>query len=136
MLNVYRSGFASTQEAYESAVNDVFSALDRIEGILANKRYLTGNRLTEADIRLFTTLIRFDPVYVSHFKVVLLYGFASPWDTTYLTIYGIDVARSRSVYSVPCLGPSARRIHFSLRNVTYIDGHSFRRLLHVHIHCI
>ncbi|MBB1376611.1 glutathione S-transferase family protein [Pseudoalteromonas sp. SR43-2] len=65
---VYRTGFATTQDAYEEAFNDLFIALDKVEGILSKQRYLTGNRLTEADWRLFTTLIRFDSVYVGHFK--------------------------------------------------------------------
>jgi len=65
---VYRSGFASTQEAYQKAVNDVFEALDKVEKILTGKDYLVGNTLTEADIRLWVTIIRFDPVYVGHFK--------------------------------------------------------------------
>jgi glutathionyl-hydroquinone reductase len=70
---VYRSGFASTQDAYERAVTQLFASLDRTESNLAtsfakgNKYYLT-NVPTEADIRLFTTIIRFDPVYVQHFK--------------------------------------------------------------------
>lgn len=65
---VYRAGFATTQEAYEEAVADVFSTLDRLEDRLSRQRYLAGNRVTEADWRLFTTLVRFDPVYVGHFK--------------------------------------------------------------------
>jgi putative glutathione S-transferase len=65
---VYRAGFATTQEAYEEAVKAVFAALDTLEQRLATRRYLTGERLTEADVRLFTTLIRFDPVYHGHFK--------------------------------------------------------------------
>lgn len=65
---VYRAGFAQAQAAYESAFNDVFSGLDRVEAILAERRYLAGDVLTEADIRLFMTLIRFDPVYVVYFK--------------------------------------------------------------------
>jgi putative glutathione S-transferase len=65
---VYKAGFASTQEAYEEAASALFAALDRLEQRLATRRYLTGGRLTEADWRLFTTLTRFDPVYVGHFK--------------------------------------------------------------------
>lgn len=65
---VYKAGFATSQEAYDEAVNGVFSALDTLEVRLAQQRYLTGNQLTEADIRLWTTLIRFDPVYHTHFK--------------------------------------------------------------------
>ncbi|POF56870.1 glutathione-dependent reductase, partial [Vibrio vulnificus] len=65
---VYRCGFATTQEAYEEAYNALFSALDRVEHHLATHRYLAGSQMTEADWRLFTTLIRFDAVYVGHFK--------------------------------------------------------------------
>ena len=65
---VYRAGFATSQEAYEEAYTALFETLDRIDEHLASHRYLVGNRLTEADIRLFTTLIRFDAVYHGHFK--------------------------------------------------------------------
>ncbi|SDZ01474.1 glutathione S-transferase family protein [Pseudomonas salomonii] len=65
---VYRAGFATSQQAYESAFDDVFAELDRLEQHLAEQRYLAGEYLTEADVRLFTTLIRFDAVYYSHFK--------------------------------------------------------------------
>jgi putative glutathione S-transferase len=65
---VYKSGFATTQAAYEEAVVALFEALDKVESILSKQRYLVSDVLTEADWRLFTTLIRFDPVYVGHFK--------------------------------------------------------------------
>lgn len=65
---VYKTGFATTQEAYDEAVTDLFDCLDWVEEILSNNAYLTGDKLTEADWRLFTTLVRFDPVYVGHFK--------------------------------------------------------------------
>jgi putative glutathione S-transferase len=65
---VYRAGFATTQEAYEEAFGQLFAALDQIEERLSKQRYLAGDKLTEADWRLFTTLLRFDPVYVGHFK--------------------------------------------------------------------
>jgi len=65
---VYQAGFATTQEAYEAAVRPVFETLDWLEARLSTGRYLMGDRLTEADIRLFPTLIRFDSVYYSHFK--------------------------------------------------------------------
>jgi putative glutathione S-transferase len=65
---VYRAGFATTEEAYQEAVAELFNALDNLEQRLANKRYLTGATITEADWRLFTTLVRFDAVYVGHFK--------------------------------------------------------------------
>ncbi len=65
---VYRAGFATSQQAYESAFDDVFAELDHLEQHLGDHRYLAGEPLTEADVRLFTTLIRFDAVYYSHFK--------------------------------------------------------------------
>jgi putative glutathione S-transferase len=65
---VYRCGFAQSQEAYDIAANELFSALDKVEGILSKHRYITGDRLTLSDIRLFVTLIRFDEVYVVYFK--------------------------------------------------------------------
>jgi len=65
---VYRCGFATTQDAYDEAFDALFSALDEVELRLSKQRYLVGNCLTEADWRLFTTLIRFDAVYVGHFK--------------------------------------------------------------------
>ena len=65
---VYRCGFATTQEAYEQAFIELFESLDWIEGILEDNRYLVGPTITEADWRLFVTLIRFDAVYVGHFK--------------------------------------------------------------------
>ena len=65
---VYRCGFAGTQEAYDQAYDRLFTALDWLEDRLADRRYLMGDTVTEADVRLFTTLARFDPVYHGHFK--------------------------------------------------------------------
>ena len=65
---VYRAGFATTQAAYDEAVTELFETLDWLEDRLARQRYLMGDRITEADWRLFTTLLRFDPVYHGHFK--------------------------------------------------------------------
>ena len=65
---VYKAGFATTQDAYEANVTKLFAMLDELEERLSRQRYLTGDRITEADWRLFTTLVRFDPVYVGHFK--------------------------------------------------------------------
>ncbi|WP_180900892.1 glutathione S-transferase family protein [Martelella soudanensis] len=65
---VYKAGFATTQEAYSENVTKLFETLDMLEDRLGDNRYLMGDRLTEADWRLFTTLVRFDPVYVGHFK--------------------------------------------------------------------
>jgi putative glutathione S-transferase len=66
---VYRCGFATTQEAYEAAYDALWARLDLLEERLADRRYLTGDAVTEADVRLFTTLVRFDAVYHGHFKV-------------------------------------------------------------------
>lgn len=65
---VYRCGFATTQEAYEEALMPLFDTLDWLEGILSGQKYIAGPEITEADWRIFTTLVRFDPVYVGHFK--------------------------------------------------------------------
>ena len=65
---VYKCGFATSQEAYEEAFAALFDSLTWLEELLSQRRYLAGNRITEADWRLFTTMIRFDPVYVGHFK--------------------------------------------------------------------
>jgi putative glutathione S-transferase len=65
---VYKAGFATTQGAYEDAVGPLFAELDRLDTRLARQRFLFGDRITEADWRLFTTLVRFDAVYVGHFK--------------------------------------------------------------------
>ena len=65
---VYRAGFATSQQAYEKAYVALFAMLDKLDAHLADKRYLLGSQLTEADWRLFTTLVRFDAVYFGHFK--------------------------------------------------------------------
>ncbi|MDO4918189.1 glutathione S-transferase family protein [Kocuria sp.] len=65
---VYRCGFAGSQEAYDKAYDRLWTAMDWVEDRLSGRRYLMGDHITEADVRLFTTLVRFDPVYVSHFK--------------------------------------------------------------------
>jgi putative glutathione S-transferase len=65
---VYKAGFATSQDAYEEAVEPLFDSLEWLDGRLSTQRYLLGDAITEADWRLFTTLLRFDPVYVGHFK--------------------------------------------------------------------
>ena len=65
---VYKCGFSGSQDAYDHAVNALFDELDQLEDRLSKTRWLVGDQFTEADVRLFTTLIRFDPVYVTHFK--------------------------------------------------------------------
>ena len=65
---VYKAGFSTNQDVYHEEVQKLFSALDSLEERLSSSRYLIGDQITEADWRLFTTLLRFDPVYVGHFK--------------------------------------------------------------------
>lgn len=81
---VYRAGFATSQEAYEEAVEPLFETLDWLDARLASRRYLLGERITEADWRLFTTLLRFDVVYYSHFKTNLrrIIDYANLWPYT------------------------------------------------------
>ncbi len=81
---VYKAGFATTQQAYEDAVVPLFNTLDWLDDRLKSQRYLTGNQITEADWRLFTTLIRFDTVYVGHFKCNLkrLVDYPNLWGYT------------------------------------------------------
>ena len=93
---VYKSGFATTQKAYETAVYPLFETLDWLEAQLAERRYLTGANFSEADIRLFTTLIRFDAVYVGHFKTNLrrLVDYPNLW------------AYTREIYQHPAIRPT------------------------------
>jgi putative glutathione S-transferase len=88
---VYRAGFATTQEAYEAAFHQLFDSLDWVEGLLTKQRYLAGQQLTEADWRLFTTLIRFDAVYFGHFKT----------NRQLLADYPAISAYVRELYQVP-----------------------------------
>jgi glutathionyl-hydroquinone reductase len=88
---VYKAGFATAQDAYDEAVRSVFASLDKLENILSRQRYLTGTRLTEADLRLWTTLVRFDPVYVTHFKCDWLRI------SDYPNLYGF----LRDIYQIP-----------------------------------
>jgi len=98
---VYRAGFATTQEAYEEAFTQLFGALDQIEAKLAIQRYLTGDRLTEADWRLFTTLLRFDPVYVGHFKC----------NRQRIADYPNLSNYTRELYQVPGVAPTVNLLH-------------------------
>jgi putative glutathione S-transferase len=95
---VYKAGFATTQDAYEEAVRRLFATLDWLEDRLATNRYLFGDRLTEADWRLFTTLVRFDAVYVGHFKCNLrrIVDYPNLWDYT------------RELYQYTGIAPPAR----------------------------
>jgi len=98
---VYRAGFATRQEAYDEAVTALFASLDWLEERLSRQRYLTGDRLTEADWRLFTTLARFDAVYHGHFKCNLrrLVDYPNLW------------AFTRELYQVPGVAETVRFDH-------------------------
>ncbi len=98
---VYKCGFASTQEAYDAAVRPLFETLEWLEQRLSSKRYLMGDRITEADWRLFTTLIRFDPVYHLHFKCNRnrLIDFPNLW------------AFTRELYQWPGVAPTVNMEH-------------------------
>ena len=99
---VYRAGFATSQEAYTEAFDDLFTALDKIEQRLSANRYLVGDTLTEADWRLFTTLIRFDSVYVGHFKCNLRTIESYPAISNYLReLYQIEgVSKTVDFYHI------------------------------------
>ena len=105
---VYKAGFATSQEAYEEAVRPLFATLDMLENLLATRRYLCGERLTEADWRLFTTLARFDAVYVGHFKCNLrrLVDYPNLW------------AYARELYQQPGVAATT--------NFTHIKGHYYQ----------
>jgi putative glutathione S-transferase len=93
---VYRCGFAGTQEAYDVAVAALFSTLDELEERLASRRYLFGDQITEADVRLWVTLARFDSVYITHFKANIrrLADYPNLW------------AYARDLYQQPAFGPT------------------------------
>jgi len=105
---VYKAGFATSQAAYEEAVVPLFETLDWLEGRLAQSRYLVGDSLTEADIRLFTTLVRFDPVYHGHFKCNLrrLVDYRTLW------------AYARDIYQHPGIAGTV--------NFTHIKRHYYQ----------
>lgn len=98
---VYKAGFATTQTAYEQVFDALFAALDDLERRLARRRYLVGERITEADWRLFTTLVRFDAVYITHFKCNLrrLVDYENLWNYT------------RDLYQVPGVAETVNLDH-------------------------
>ena len=107
---VYKAGFATKQEVYEEEVTVLFAALDQMEERLAGQDYLVGNRLTEADIRLFTTLVRFDAVYFGHFKCNL-----KP-----LTAYPNLWAYTKRIYQLPGM---AQTVNFDHIKRHYYGSH-------------
>ncbi|TWB31669.1 glutathione S-transferase family protein [Nitrospirillum bahiense] len=104
---VYKAGFATTQAAYEEAVGPLFETLDWLDDRLASRRFLTGDHVTEADIRLFTTLVRFDPVYVGHFKC----------NIRRIADYANLSAYLRDLYQLPGVAGTV--------NLTHIKGHYY-----------
>lgn len=98
---VYRAGFATTQEAYEQAYDHLFNTLDELEQRLSKQRYLLGSQITEADWRLFTTLVRFDPVYYNHFKTnkKRLIDYPNLW------------AYTRELYQIPTVSQTVNMDH-------------------------
>ena len=109
---VYRSGFATTQGAYEDAVTALFDTLDMLEERLSTRRYLMGSQLTEADWRLFPTLVRFDPVYVGHFKCNIRRIVDYPALSNYL----------RELYQVPGVAETVNFTH--IKNHYYMSHES------------
>lgn len=105
---VYKAGFATTQAAYEEAIKPLFETLDWLDERLSQQRYLCGEQLTEADWRLFTTLVRFDAVYVGHFKCNL----RRIADYTHLGAYLRDLYQFSGV---------ANTVHFD-----HIKGHYYQ----------
>ena len=107
---VYRAGFATTQSAYEEAFHSLFDSLDWVEGLLTRQRYLAGDTLTEADWRLFTTLIRFDAVYFGHFKT----------NRQLLADYPGIIGYVRELYQVPGV---AETVNFEHIKTHYYASH-------------
>ena len=107
---VYKAGFATKQEVYEEEVTALFAALDQMEERLTGQDYLVGNRLTEADIRLFTTLVRFDAIYFGHFKCNL-----KP-----LTAYPNLWAYTKRIYQLPGM---AQTVNFDHIKRHYYGSH-------------
>jgi len=98
---VYRAGFATTQQAYDQAFDQLFASLDQIEAKLGQQRYLAGSRITEADWRLFTTLVRFDAVYYGHFKC------NRQRLQDYINLSGF----MRELYQIPGIAPTVNMEH-------------------------
>lgn len=105
---VYRAGFATTQDAYAEGIGPLFAALDQLDNRLTSRRFLLGDQMTETDIRLFTTLIRFDPVYVGHFKCNLrrIVDYPALWRFT------------REIYHLPGVAGTV--------NMQHIKGHYYQ----------
>jgi putative glutathione S-transferase len=110
---VYRAGFATAQDKYDEAVTELFATLDWLEKRLAKRRWLCGARFTEADVRLFTTLVRFDSVYYGHFKCNL----------RHLTDYPRLWRHTRRVYALPGIAGTV--------SLADIKAHYYRSMKHI-----
>jgi len=107
---VYRCGFSQTQDAYEKAFDELFNALDRAEELLSKQRFLTGARFTMADLRLFMTLIRFDPVYVVYFKT----------NKKRIDEYHNLFNYMKEIYQMPAVKPTVNLQHIKIH---YLSSH-------------
>ena len=118
---VYRTGFADTQAAYDEAVTELFDALDHWDSVLESRRYLVGDRLTEADIAMYTTLVRFDEVYHTHFMCnrTLIREFDNLWP--YL----------RDLYTTPGFGDTTNMEHIKEHYYTTHPDVSPKRIVPV-----
>jgi glutathionyl-hydroquinone reductase len=110
---VYKTGFATRQAAYDKNLLALFDALDEIDNRLEDRRYLMGDKLTEADVRLFTTLVRFDAVYVGHFKC----------NMRRIADYANLSAYLRDLFQTPCFGETV--------NFDHIKAHYYGSHLHI-----
>ena len=110
---VYRCGFATTQEAYDEAVKELFTTLDMLEERLSTRRYLCGNRMTLADIRLLPTLVRFDAVYVTHFKCNIrrIVDYPNLWN------YTRDLVQRSAIHATLNLDHIKRHYYMSHRHI-------------------
>ncbi|KAF0556684.1 glutathione S-transferase omega-like 2 [Gigaspora margarita] len=116
---VYKCGFATTQDAYMNHIGPLFKALDDVEAILSKNQFLVGNTLTEADIRLWTTVIRFDPVYHTHFKTNLK---SIKYD------YPNILRWARQIYKTPKIADTV--------NMTHIKNHYYKSHKQINPHGI
>ncbi|WP_265107991.1 glutathione S-transferase family protein [Halosolutus halophilus] len=116
---VYRAGFATEQEPYDEAIDDLFSALDHWDDVLADQRYLAGDRLTEADIAMFTTLVRFDEVYHTHFMC----------NVQYVREYDNLWPYLRDLYGTPGIGETVNMDHIKEHYYTTHPGVNPHRIV-------
>jgi putative glutathione S-transferase len=133
---VYRAGFADSQAAYDRAVDELFDALDRYDDRLADRRYLAGDRLTEADLAMFATLVRFDHVYHTHFKCNRraiheyenLWGYTKDLYTTPGIERTVNMDHITRHYYVSHGGVNPKRLVATGPDIDFTEGHDRDRL--------